>query len=109
MNAFKNYLHELTVFPNGRYDDQVDSTAQALAWTKLRPPSWGIFEYYRLEHERAMGRLPPETIRLKAPPGISHVSTMSGQQIAVREGFVDVIDGEHVPFLGAGFTIWPAV
>jgi phage terminase large subunit-like protein len=28
-----DYLHELTVFPNGRYDDQVDSTSQAL--TKL--------------------------------------------------------------------------
>ena len=23
-----DYLHELTVFPNGRHDDQVDSTAQ---------------------------------------------------------------------------------
>jgi hypothetical protein len=42
-----DYLHELTVFPNGRYDDQVDSTSQALAWTKQRPPGWGIFEYYR--------------------------------------------------------------
>jgi predicted phage terminase large subunit-like protein len=24
-----DYLHQLTVFPNGRYDDQVDSTSQA--------------------------------------------------------------------------------
>ena len=30
-----DYLHELTMFPAGRYDDQVDSTAQALAWTKI--------------------------------------------------------------------------
>jgi len=37
-----DYLHELTVFPNGRYDDQVDSTSQALAWTKQRPPGWGL-------------------------------------------------------------------
>jgi predicted phage terminase large subunit-like protein len=29
------YLHELTTFPNSKYDDQVDSTSQALAWTKL--------------------------------------------------------------------------
>jgi hypothetical protein len=35
-----DYLHELTMFPAGRYDDQVDSTAQALAWTKIRPPGW---------------------------------------------------------------------
>ena len=35
------YLSELMMFPNGRYDDQVDSTAQALAWTKIRPVGWG--------------------------------------------------------------------
>jgi predicted phage terminase large subunit-like protein len=103
-----DYLHELTVFPNGRYDDQVDSTAQALAWTKLRPAGWGMLEFYRLEHERAQGRLPPATIRLKPPPGISHVVTISGQQVAVTNGFVDVLDGEHLPLLGAGFTIWQA-
>jgi predicted phage terminase large subunit-like protein len=28
------YLHELTTFPKGKYDDQADSTAQALAWIK---------------------------------------------------------------------------
>jgi hypothetical protein len=36
---------------------------------------------------------------------VSHVSTISGQQIAVTNGFVDVLEGEHLPFLGAGFTI----
>jgi hypothetical protein len=49
--------------------------------------------------------MPRATVRLKAPPGISHVVTISGQQIAVRDGFVDVLDGEHLPLLGAGFTI----
>jgi len=28
------YLHELQTFPKGRYDDQVDSTSQALEWIK---------------------------------------------------------------------------
>jgi predicted phage terminase large subunit-like protein len=28
------YLQEMTVFPNGRHDDQVDSTAQLLDWFK---------------------------------------------------------------------------
>jgi len=36
-HSLGDYLHELTVFPNGRHDDQVDSTAQALAWSKQRP------------------------------------------------------------------------
>ena len=29
-----DYLHELTTFPNGRFDDQCDSTSQALDWVK---------------------------------------------------------------------------
>jgi predicted phage terminase large subunit-like protein len=44
------YLHELTTFPNGRRDDQVDSTAQMLDWFKRgsSPTSnAGIFELYR--------------------------------------------------------------
>jgi hypothetical protein len=28
------YLHELTAFPKGKHDDQVDSTAQLLDWFK---------------------------------------------------------------------------
>jgi len=50
-----DYLHELTMFPAGRHDDQVDSTAQALAWTKIRPPGWGWSEYCREQLERANG------------------------------------------------------
>jgi predicted phage terminase large subunit-like protein len=30
------YLHELKTFPNGKHDDQVDSTSQALQWVKQR-------------------------------------------------------------------------
>lgn len=29
-----DYLHELSSFPNGKYDDQADSTSQALDWYK---------------------------------------------------------------------------
>ena len=50
-----DYIHELIMFPAGRHDDQVDSTAQALAWTKIRPPGWGWSEYCREQLERANG------------------------------------------------------
>ena len=33
------YLTELLTFPNSKYDDQVDSTVFALAWSTLNP-SW---------------------------------------------------------------------
>jgi hypothetical protein len=41
------YLHELTVFPKGKHDDQVDSTAQFLDWLKTPMRSWGSFELAR--------------------------------------------------------------
>jgi hypothetical protein len=43
------YLFELTAFPNGKHDDQVDSTAQMLAWFKgaAREPG-GLYGYYRM-------------------------------------------------------------
>jgi len=46
------YLHELAVFPNGKYDDQVDSTSQALDWSKTGMWPSGIFQYYKEEAER---------------------------------------------------------
>jgi predicted phage terminase large subunit-like protein len=52
-----DYLLELTTFPRGKFDDQVDSTAQALDWAKqlsLHDFS-GWIEFYRREAERAQG------------------------------------------------------
>jgi predicted phage terminase large subunit-like protein len=99
-----DYLHELTVFPNGRYDDQVDSTSQALAWTKHRPPGWGILEYYRQLADIATGRVEPPRVQLKAPPGITHVYTLSGQMLAVHGGYVSVAADDAPPLIGAGFA-----
>jgi len=42
------YLHELTVFPKGKHDDQVDSTAQMLDWFKRagqEPQDWMWIQY----------------------------------------------------------------
>lgn len=47
------YLHEVTTFPAGRHDDQVDSTAQALHWITMgqrREP--GILRYYEQQLEK---------------------------------------------------------
>ena len=45
------YLHEMTVFPKGKHDDQVDFTAQFIEWFKKPFPGQGIFEYYPMEYE----------------------------------------------------------
>ena len=46
------YLHEISVFPNGKHNDQVDSTAQFLDWFKTPMPYSGLFEYYRRERPK---------------------------------------------------------
>jgi len=45
------YLHEMTVFPNGKHDGQVDSTAQFLDWFNKPFPRPNVFELYQREAE----------------------------------------------------------
>jgi predicted phage terminase large subunit-like protein len=33
------YIHEITSFPSSKYNDQADSTSQALAWINMQPES----------------------------------------------------------------------
>ena len=46
------YLHEMAVFPNGKYDDQVDSTSQALDWYKNGVWRSGLIAWYGEEAEK---------------------------------------------------------
>ena len=41
------YLHELTTFPNGKHDDQADSTSQALDWLKQQSDGFGALDHYK--------------------------------------------------------------
>ena len=50
------YLHELTVFPNGKHDDQANSTAQFLDWVKRPFPDQGLFEFLRMQAARSRRR-----------------------------------------------------
>ncbi len=97
-----DYLHELTVFPNGRHDDQVDSTSQALAWTKQRPPGWGVLEYYRREVEISRESAESTMVRTKVPLGVSHVVTIDGRQHMVRDGYVTVTEENAAASIGRG-------
>ena len=50
------FMKEVTSFPKGKFDDQVDALSQALAWLQAAPyyPGWGMMEYYRQEYEKKM-------------------------------------------------------
>jgi predicted phage terminase large subunit-like protein len=52
------YLHELTTFPNGKHDDQADSTSQALDWYKQGHigNGMGMFHFMRMQHEALLAR-----------------------------------------------------
>src|SRR5467141_3310740 len=97
------YLHEMTVFPNGKHDDQVDSTAQFLDWFKRPYPGQGIFEYYRKMAEKLR---PQEiTVRVEAPPGIGAVQTLSGRRITIGEDRIVEMSAEDADCLiRAGWT-----
>jgi len=98
------YLHEMTVFPNGKHDDQVDSTAQFLDWFKRPYPGQGIFEYYRKMAEELKPR-EPVYARLKAPPGIGAVQTLSGRHITIGEDrIVEMSDEDANCLIPYGWT-----
>ena len=63
------YLHEMTVFPKGKHDDQVDSTAQLLDWFKKPFPGQGIFELYRRLAKEAEERRKPQPVQMTWAPG----------------------------------------
>jgi predicted phage terminase large subunit-like protein len=48
------FLHELTTFPKGKYDDQADSTSQALDWFKCKSmsPCYGLLDFVKNHSER---------------------------------------------------------
>jgi hypothetical protein len=43
------YLHELTTFPSSKFDDQADSTSQALDWIKKGHQVYGLTEWVKQE------------------------------------------------------------
>jgi predicted phage terminase large subunit-like protein len=101
------YLHEMTVFPKGKHDDQVDSTAQFLDWFKKPYPGQGIFEYYRMEFEKLQRqRETSETwARLRAPPGIGAVQTFSGRHLDIDpDGTVEMSADDAEFLISDGWT-----
>jgi hypothetical protein len=70
----------------------------------MRTPGWGLFEYMRLQAEATWAGQEAVMLKLQAPVGISHVSTLSGRQIMVPcDRILEVTAEESKSLLGAGF------
>lgn len=50
------YVQELTTFPRGKFNDQVDSTVQALAWSALNGVEPAITRALRQQYEELYGK-----------------------------------------------------
>ena len=101
------YLHELTSFPKGKHDDQVDSTAQMLDWFKRGSgPSTnaGIFELYRMRAEELRGQQGrrERRVRLRVPPGIGRMNLL--QLNVAADGTCEMPEEEAESFLRAGWV-----
>jgi len=87
----EEFLHEVSVFPRGKHDDQVDSLAQFLDWFTKPVPYAGLVEYYRQQSEKLKH---PERfrVRLKPPLGsrIGHLAMISGPVVRYPDGTVEV-------------------
>ena len=95
------------MFPNGKHDDQVDSTAQFLDWFKKPFPGQGILEFYRMRAESRQNPENPERyrVRLLAPPGLGSVYTYSRRSIDVGpDGTIEMSADDAQYLIRAGWT-----
>jgi predicted phage terminase large subunit-like protein len=101
------YLHEMTVFPKGKHDDQVDSTAQFLDWFKRPFPGQAFFELMRMQAERYHNPENPARyrVRLRAPSGMGSVQTFSGRHINVGpDGTIEMSADDAKYLIRDGWT-----
>src|SRR6516162_9785471 len=100
------YLHEMSVFPKGKHDDQVDSTAQFLDWLKKPVPYQGLLEYYRMEAKRLANQEKDRErhrVLLEGPLGMS-VQTRSGRHLHVAsDGTLELSADDAEPLIRAGW------
>lgn len=106
----QTYLRELLVFPNGKYDDQVDSTSQALAYLTAWLEARGLFEYMRREAQGGPSGKPArraDMYGLTSATGTSHVITQSGKVIgADSDGVFWLTEEDARPFRNqTGWTV----
>ena len=71
------YLHELAMFPNGKYADQVDSTSQALLAINTDTNWSGWLQIVREDNDAACAK-EERMVRLQAPPGSTMLIDIEG-------------------------------
>jgi predicted phage terminase large subunit-like protein len=101
-----NYLQELTGFPNAKYDDQVDSTVYALAWSTPDGNAENWIRYAKQVAEMELGNHSgrAEMIRVRLPPISTSFILITGRPISFvpEDGIVEMTEEEYLPLRQLG-------
>jgi predicted phage terminase large subunit-like protein len=102
-----DFLHEVTMFPKGRHDDQVDSMSQALAFIGAPVAFQGLFDYYRLEAMKIFGLKPEELTHIfdVAGEGVGFTGGRGGREIKRGEDGLYRVTADEWETVGR----WPGV
>jgi predicted phage terminase large subunit-like protein len=97
------YLRELLGFPNGKNDDQVDSTVFALAWVTEHPEP-GLLTYYKNLAAPTAPKPPANgMVRIWVPGNVTHwYLGERGMVLIPPDRIVEVTTEESVPILQQG-------
>ncbi len=104
------YLHELTVFPNGKHDDQAefDRAVPRLVQEPFPGPRHlrTLPDASRARQEPGARQNPERfRVRLRAPPGIGSVQTFSGRHINVGlDGTIEMSAEDAQYYIRDGWT-----
>jgi predicted phage terminase large subunit-like protein len=92
------YVHELTTFPNGKHDDQTDSTSQFLAWIKQRSPYAGWLEWVARQADGT------RVVKLRVSEGVTSLWTVHNRRVHVGpDQIVEMTQEEAQEFVAKGF------
>lgn len=100
-----DYLQELCSFPGTKYDDQVDSTSQALAWIREQGNPGGLWHYMRQQHEKQVAYREHRTVHLRAPRGVNRATLGDGSLVPIdTDGTLWVAGEQAGTLMRAGFV-----
>ncbi len=100
-----DYLDNMASFPNAAYDDDVDSTTQALNYM-ISGSNTGMIDFYRraLKGRERDEAEKVETVRLRVPPNVGGFMIGGTFLQPDASGTISVLPGQVNALLQAGYT-----
>jgi predicted phage terminase large subunit-like protein len=92
-------------FPDLAHDDEVDACSGALEMLTVPMAQEGLYEFYRQQAEKLKAPTTTTWVRLRAPPGMGSVQTLSGRHLRIDpDGTVEMSAEDANVFINAGWV-----